>query len=666
MGDNIDRAISNWMNFEAEHLSCASLLADAGRDAFVAGTTDWRIPSGRSPEMLSPAIGAGLISVADGPHISFCFPEVQYAVLASYLVKEQLIPVWDDRERFTEILRQIALTKCVPRSLTLTAYALVTLHNWHNKDVIQRIAEGTEGGTQFPPLYHELGEVLPELVIDVSSLVPALADIQKATKNDMTNGMIYNAVQELCRRQPDVAEALFSILSSDPAAPVAAFLPNVLVGHATNDFASVHSRCLFLSASDDPMLARYAIVALGHLDYSDHQEALAQTLHRLGEVATSQFDLIVSALTNAYGSLLHRSHDESTTALRLLSASPDPEANHQLASVLFRESEECANEEWFAACLLSLSKVDVQRGGTLRLIDFSVSGVFQGNPELSCSFLETWALHNAESVESDLFSVFPSTFSTFVNNHFSFLEVCITRWFSSDHQALHRLAADSIKHVVQYRRQQPQKEIRLSKAELDRMSVEDITFAIHKILGYVLDAEALCTLIFSILCRTPLENTIVNNVCVVFEQFIGYNYPGTVKTYLEQQIRDGHATEKQVAQHALDGMERYYAPLRNRTPLKEFVPPTTRFREFCKAHSESIQKGMEAARESSPLLSLAKRIPLKGGKSWFSDRDGTLSEPSFLNQFSHEFEYLRAAIIDPIGFEHNRLMWRIEQRKPEA
>jgi hypothetical protein len=151
-------------------------------------------------------------------------------------------------------------------------------------------------------------------------------------------------------------------------------------------------------------------------------------------------------------------------------------------------------------------------------------------------------------------------------------------------------------------------------------------------------------------------------VTEVFREYVGYNYPGTVRDFLDRQLRDGNALEVQVAERSLAAIEEYCARRRILPQPKELEPPATRVREFRKVQEKVFARGMEAARGHSVILSLATRVPLKSGTSWFSDQDGRLTEPSELQEISTEFELPRGVSIDPVGLGLQRRMWRAETR----
>jgi len=634
----------------------APLLAIA-QNAYNDEQNLWVLSQTTDSAILRPLLDAGLITT-EGERLSFSDQGSECAVFAVYVVESTLIPEWDDPESFGEALRQVHLSTASRKHKELGARSLVLLHNIYGKDIVRRIALETEGGTVFPSLYASFVDALPHLVVDTPSLIDALTQVQKASQRDVLNGLLYNAVLVLCRNQKPTAESLFTALSADSDQPVASFLPQVLSGLSSHDFEDAYNRCTALCHSGNKTLIKYGLVGLSSLEYSSHPEQLSQTLVELDR-HLADTDL-ADALACSYGQFITR--PEATRALPRLSALDDQKTWYQLSLILLRDGKQHCEEPWFAEVLLNLSHVTPQQTGTLSNIDSVLYEVGKARPLLLRDFLESYATHGHVGSETEVPSTLQGCFALLCQDLYSSLQDFITRWFDSNSMHLHKMAADFIRELVIYHHITEDTHLCLSPRELQHMSVNDITFTMHKILGYVLDGAVLCSLIFSALKKEPPNQVVTSNVYRVFTEYLGYNYPGATERFLQQKITGPDAIEARIAEEARAAIAPYYEQRRTLARLKEFEPPSDRVRAFFKSKTKILAKVMKENENRPGILSLATRIPLKGGRSWFSERDGLMGEPSMLSEFSQEMEVPRSITIDPLGFEFKRLMWRAEER----
>lgn len=67
---------------------------------------------------------------------------------------------------------------------------------------------------------------------------------------------------------------------------------------------------------------------------------------------------------------------------------------------------------------------------------------------------------------------------------------------------------------------------------------------------------------------------------------------------------------------------------------------------------------MEEANKQSPLLSMIPMVPLKYGRAFFMELEGSFTALSHLGSVSTQWERPRGEFIDPLGQAHQRMWWQ--------
>lgn len=629
-------------------------LLDLAKNAYNHENNLWNLSQTIDIKCLSTLIDSGVIIIKED-ELKFPDKSQECAVLSVYVVENLLIPEWDNPQTFGEALRQVHLSHASQRHKELGKQSLVLLHNIYGNNIVRRIADETKEGSIFPNLYASFIEALPYLNVDMT-LIHALTQIQKATQHDLLNGLLYTAVTELCRKQKTTAESLFSALLEYADRPVAAFLPNVICGLSNHDFENAYDRCRSLCHSGNKTIKKYGLLGISNLEYSSHPDKIPLTINEFDQHLTDSY--LADALVLCYGQFI--ALPEATCALAKLSLLDDQNTKYYLSRILIKNSKERCEEPWFAKVLLNLSSVTPQQNSTLNNIDCVLYDIVMKRPLLVRDFLEAYSttLGKIDS-HNKMPSIFKSIFELLSHDLYSTFQDFITRWFNSDNTEYHKMAADCIHNITI---KNDKRLVSLSLSELSKMSSKDVVFTITKILGYVLDGKSLCFLIFSCLRKKPVDEVIYKMVLHIFVDYLGYNYPCATNNFLKDKTISSDPIEAQVATEVLAKISSYYEQRRKMVLLEELKPPADRVRSFDKLRGQAFTWAINDSNNKSEIINLFTRIPLKAGISFFSEYEGIMTEPSFLSEHSCEIEMPRSITIDPLGFEYNRLKWRLEKR----
>jgi hypothetical protein len=597
------------------------------------------------------------------------------ALRRDYMVRhasDLALAAWDDPGAFAAAISdaQRHTTNCGNRRELATVLLLVLAQD-HGKDVVRRVGElarvGNESDARSQPfwdLYGPFCKALPELDINTEDLADALEAVFEATVNDLTGGFIYGAVEELASRSRADAEALYSAFASRPDSPVVSFTANALMGLSRFGLPEAHGRAVDLIGAEQPSLRRAGIAALGRFDYAGGEavDLLEAAWERLEALKAEQDSEIDRALARTYGDLIDQKRQGATEALVELSAREEPVAQIQVASVLFREAHEAYGEPWFRRALLNLARVPTSRAGTWRELDHCTARCVEHAPDLVVEFMEAAVVsrvYGTEDREAKLPKILDVTFSRLVQHHSETLKAAVTRWFASSEYRLHRAAANVV-HDSYDLLSTEQPWLVLDKQILDTLDEQTAVYTLQRIMGHVVSSRPLAALLLSAARKESCSSAFLNFVTEALANYVLYNYPVEAGGYLRSRAESGETSdaELKVAEPALRHSDAYLKALNDLPRLKEFQTPSRRLYLLRLAEHKQQAAIMEEANRQSVVMSLATRVPLKYGRGFFMEREGSFTEPSNLSSFSHSVEMPRGELIDPIGQAVQRMEWQ--------
>lgn len=615
-------------------------------------------------EVLQIAVTCGMLRVSEGG-VAFAEREIFLYYLACEICETSILPVWGDLEAVANFLNEP-----VRRTLTdfehieaLLVMILIVLNKVYQKNVLQKYLDVIcmpDHINRLWRLQSNFNQALPYLEIHIDPLVRLIMRIQEQT-NDLGAGGIYNAIGKLCFHQVDVGNQLYDILSENNY-EIWSALAAALVGLSQRlGVESVYSMATRLLESSHKEVVDAGILALSLFNYEKAQPVLLNaTLEAFESINIEGECEYAALLTKAYGNLLGQDQ-RVTVKILSLSKSNDPEVIRGIVSILFSNVKGLQKEEWFRECLLNVASTAPCEKGIADYLDMCLLYILRDDPDYVFLFLDKWIRNHTvtDKEDSSLVELFDSVIHESLNIHHSHLESWMTRWLYEEHSSFHVAVTEMVEQFAIHR-----VFLSLSKEILDTLTVENVKFVIRKIMGYLVNGESLCTLVFSTLQREPEDERLNQYVKDVFNDYIMYNYPGITNEFMKEKVEGGEGIGKQVAKCVMDGWAQYRSRLENLSIIKELEPPERRAHDFlnkqAKIRSREIVK---SSREKSVFLNLMQHIVLKGGETSFTKTQDRYTEKSGLSEMSWEMELPRMLKLDKVGQELLRRKWRNEKRE---
>lgn len=204
------------------------------------------------------------------------------------------------------------------------------------------------------------------------------------------------------------------------------------------------------------------------------------------------------------------------------------------------------------------------------------------------------------------------------------------------------------------------------KAKLDTLDERDLLFLARRLVGFVYAEDNLVSLARSLFKTRDLKSRMFPILRSLLVDEIGYDYPYSVIETLES--LQSMSTDSEL-QSFLSGITKTIKDrienIESLPRLTELQPPTELRRRLSRAYAKQMTKAVAGAREDSLIRQLAKEIPIKGGRGYFSFQEGLYSEPSYLKSFSHSVTLPQRLVLDTVGHEMSLLMLRNAKRGEE-
>src|SRR3990172_5519426 len=467
---------------------------------------------------------------------------------------------------------------------------------------------------------HVLADVIPHLELKMDSTLMLLEEFHKSMQNDLASGLQYAPVAKLIDTQPVFARKLLDELLKQDKPFIAGHISNLYQNLSKNNEHEIHTELTSLKAHPSVYVIQGIVNALGNLDYYNppkNRNLVKQTVQILDELELRGSTDINFSLVYAYGRLLKFAKEPRKRLLEL-ARKKDPNIDYAISGALIRQIDECGNDEWFAEVLMELATTSCEYKGT---IGFHLDHVLhvlirkKDNWELVENFFTTWLIKSDYAPSDEKLSdLFASTFSLFSSNQ-NKLERLITSFFNHDSYKLH----GAVKEIIDYHNLHKGDPLKLDQSILSPLSFEDLFYIARKILGYVYFSNHQRSLTFSILDKSPRDKKIQELVSSIFVNHIGENYPDATLEFLKKEISKSKSKiKKKVAEDIIKRIENDRDARRSLLRLKELIPPDQQTYLVLLEDHKNMQKAMVPAREKSPILSLATKVPLTYGKGSFS------------------------------------------------
>ncbi|MEM0960929.1 MAG: hypothetical protein AAGK21_00140 [Bacteroidota bacterium] len=655
----------------AQALRCAAaLVLDQGAHPFE--------PDETSDSALAPALDAGRLSL-QGDGVAFTDAQDLEALVVRETA-DRTSAAWPDLDaahavlgRFERLVHRLDLPDTAWPALF---EALETDHGLSPFEILRVAAETPAGDrahravwTLYPPLADALAQLDP----DPEHLAATLSPVIDAVSGDGMNRLMHNGVRRLASTSPERAHALASAFAANPGRSAVQLTANALLGLAEHDPEAAHRRALDLSRDPAPGRRYAGVAALGWLGDAGDPVRLGATVERLrGLIAQPVVPEDLPVLAHALGALADTPdpappHLEARRTLVEVARDQFDAVCGVVARVASRVAGSTPDADWLHELLDVLSRTPTTFAGVLQNLDHALVQILKADPSWVVGYLRSLVLHRppSESEGTDRFPDLVSmTMSSLLRDHLPALEAEVTRWLASGDPRLQDAACEVIAHGhVPDGGTTP---FRIAPAVLASRSEAELERVVFALLGHTHAGQHLAPLLVSVVWGPWATPRIQGLTASALADSALYDFPGSATRYLTRlAVREDTPPESwPVIAQALARSSEYFRALDDRPRLKELAPPDHRIRRHLALLQDQRRDMQKRAHQESEILSLFTTVPLKHGRAWFSEQDGTFEPPRELQTSTYEVEVCRSLFHDPLGYLMNKHHWRDRAAAP--
>lgn len=527
--------------------------------------------------------------------------------------------------------------------------ALAMAHNTETTDGLALAVTAIEQGGDVFATIRMIVDALPLFEkINVQDLLRFCNVAYPRTKNDLANGLPYNAAEQwLTQHSEDVGVVIDACLAA-PSEGLSTLLRIALVRAAASDPIATLNRIHTLRLSERKPIYSAALEALGLLEWSLlDRSAIDQAVAALRDGLASPDDARV--FSSALG------------ALWLVDQSPDDHQMIDEVALLDRpfvtrlvgdhlgfRSDTIEAQAWFPDKIMLLARKADLHSGSCHGVDHVLASFLKNGTttEVTDRWLDTWIHSRGEYSETESFPrLLPQLFDA-MRRDGKGLNHLLIRWLLDADLRVQRAARDVLdelghKNVLG---------LRVPREMIDPMSQDELVHLVRRLLGNVLRDDQLVALVWSLTDTQSAESRTFPLVHTVLADHVGYSYPQATRTHLGKVIEsESDSSLGRLATATLQRMENYYDKLNALPYIEELKSPDDHRQRYRKASQRAMNQAYEDANKNSILQLIATKIPLKGGRSSFSRRNGKIGEKMHLSSFSHSMAFPRAEVIDSVG-----------------
>lgn len=604
------------------------------------------------------AISNGELKIHDG-HLSFSDNQNLVKKASLHLVNKVLVPILDDPNAVFSELYEIWHKEILDDD-KLSSVALASLHNEGHVDLIDLATSAAPSFGSIFDIIHILEGAIP-LVKDIKS--ESLFRFAKCSydklKRDLMGGNIYEILMSWLIDHEAVAYEIIKSYINHPEEETATLFRGALIVVSKINLNESINLVIEYSKSDNYLISAPAIEALGFFQYSfpENDSSFSIAIDLVAARVKAKNSAVLNSASTSLWRLVEQRPSEYQYLQHLVEVNK-PETYYALSQFLFFNVDKYAEEIWFENIVYACASVNPDQKGIIDNLDLVLSSLLKkgDTKEVAISFLEKWLIlrSNTELREVNLETLFNSTFYEIIKRQL--LSHVFTRWMSHESRGL----ANGAFQLIHSFGVSGGKELSYDISLIDEMNASNIVFLVKRTLGYVFEEGLLHSLIWSLTSSKDTIDRTLGTVHEILTTRLGYDYPGFTVKFIEEKLeKENLAAEiKDMCNSVILSVKNYQKALDSLPQLAELKPSHSKVRLFAKERQKQMHKATEVAQEKSVFAQLVTRIHLKAGRSSFSRRDDNYSEKMHLSSHSYSVTLPRSEIIDPVGSERVRLVFR--------
>lgn len=540
------------------------------------------------------------------------------------------------------------------------ARELAILHNDGAIDIVEEFLglSNDEAGLTFFGLRSVFERALPGIVCDIMTVMRCVHHLVHEAGGDLLAGTTIDYFITFLMKDPSRPEQAIRNIKGEQE--LHDLLPAILIAGSKFDIQKYLEVALEIMRSDDVVMRKQAVFALGKIEWSDENkpsEAVYVALEEIVDAKTN--DDILAATAKTAANLIK--HDSSQVDRLICIANTAIQKGGDLAihiaASLLMLADKNMPEALIDKLLEQLNRVNPQHKGTIDQIDHALCQLIRSDKkEVAILTLESLITENA--LEPDTFdSVLHA-----IQCDTALLNKITTRWLLNGYPSL----CNAAEFVVGSGRG-ANVPAEIDPAEITMTNKREVIFLARKICGYFfMNPISVASMLLSLLQLAEDDQTRMKIGELILDPLL-INYPGKARTFINERTASCSHEVRQVINKVDEELEKYFEALRSIDEIPELIPSEAQREAYQRHHSRKMEESFKEAEKKSVFLGLISKQTLLYGTSsviYVHDGQGNRHRQEIpLKVHSVEIDVPRMMLLDPLGLEYQLAIFRAEKRK---
>ncbi|WP_018993287.1 hypothetical protein [Thioalkalivibrio sp. ALgr1] len=540
------------------------------------------------------------------------------------------------------------------------AHELATLHNDGMIDIVEAFSalRKSEAGFIFFGVRAVFERALPEIESEVLSVVRCVRHLVHEAGQDFAAGTTIGYFTTFLAKAPLRPKQALNYIKLEPE--LADLLPATLIAGCKLDMPGYLEETLQLTKAENIGIRRQAVFALGSIEWSDDikpSEAVYVALE--AALISDSGDNMFATIARTAASLIKHDASQVNRLIELVDSAVEKGGDQTIhaAASLLAFGDKRMPEALTEKLLNQINRVNPNNMGTINAIDHAMHRLIRlGKVDA--------AIHTLEPLITEK-ELEPAVFTSVLNEiqrDATLLNKAATRWLLNGNASLCRTAAFLVgggrgANVT----------AEVDPSEIEMTDGREVVFLARKVCAYFfMNPVSAASMLLSLLqqaqdnqTRTQIGKLILNPLLI--------NYPGKARTFINERRGSCSAVAQEVLRQINVALDEYFEALRSIDEIPELYPSEMQREAYHRYHSREMAESFKEAEEKSVLSSLLTKQTLLYGRTsvtYVRDDQGNAHRQEIpLQEHSVEFELPRMAHLDPLGLEHQLVVFRAERRQ---
>lgn len=539
---------------------------------------------------------------------------------------------------------------------------LATLHNEGLVDVVaafKDLKNNTTGGPDFFLTRHVFEKTLPHLNAPTEQVIHCVLRLCDEAGRDMAAGTIFNSYIEFCVINPERPREALKLIEAAPGELIN-IIPATIAAGSQVDNPYFLAELLRFIRHHDIEVRRRAVFSVSRMFWPKGGVVPEVAITTLEETIASETDdrILSGVIRSAFALYEHdQTLEKRVVDLIDLTLAKGNEFTLNAASELLWLNTKNLPNSIFQPLFTHLRLVKPENTGTLNNIDLGIANLLKREePTPALRFLEELLTFKSDSLQTEILD---STAAE-IRETPALISKVLTRWFLSGEPALNL----AVYQIVGTHHNEGLR-IEIDASELRPADQVHIRFIARKAIGwFFMQPVTAASVVISLMRHAPDDETLSALGELLLDPLL-MNYPGSMRSYVEEQAKQESSKTKETIENALAAMEQYLEVLHAVPELPALYVSQSQRESYRRYMSDSMAESRKAAEEKSIFTKLFSRSTLLYGNKVINYVHAGTGEPrrmeTPLTRHSVSIEFPRMENIDHYGLDYMLRVFRHEQ-----